>query len=225
MDMSSEERQREEITKRLPSIKCSKLLLKKLCRIVDQVYSEITTQKVYNSLDLVYAYKNGISSTYHNTMSFLENLSNRGLNAVSIHLYSRVRQIRIEISVKDSWYYVNGTEPTWVRGTSEQLFEIFGDYILGFNTFINSRKVGITWNIIGIILILFISYFIPKFTHQQIISYLVVAVIGTWGYWICVWLYPKFETDKIIQVKLRKVFVPLLGVVAALITIIGVIHF
>lgn len=59
--MKNEESQTEEIDRLIPPIKFSKSLLEKLCRIIEQVYSEITTENGYNSLNLAYAYNNGMA--------------------------------------------------------------------------------------------------------------------------------------------------------------------
>jgi hypothetical protein len=198
--------------KEIHSFKFSKSILEKLCRIIEPMYSE-----------MAYAYNNGITSTNHNTSSSLENLRYRGLKHVSIYFYSGIKRVRVEVSVKGIYSYatIAGTDPAWVRGTSEHIFEIFDEDRLGINSFIHSRKVWLPNVVFVIFLPILFYYLLPKSTLSLVFVSTIIPSIIIWGYWFFEWLYPNVETQEIIQVRLRKLLT-VIGFIAALITILGV---
>jgi hypothetical protein len=193
------------------SIRLSLDLLRIVFRIINEEYESIKSVYPYCELTIVYTGRNKDQYHYYDTQSFLDHVKDvhnlKNFKQISLWLSgSKEKDLKMELNIGnfESSYTVSGTDSKWVREVRQHLAEEFAKHKTR-NDFFHLKKTWIIWFIIGLILALLYSRYIPN----PLLGYAINVLFWTGGFafyliWLFTWLFPKIETEYMIQTKIRK---------------------
>lgn len=217
----------EKIKSKIIGCRITKDVLEEVSKVIEEEYQESKSTDKYSKGNYSFKVRQREREyTTDNRSNFLSNTTLRhDLMEVDVHLYSSNTDVTVRLLLSttmfDSYIEVTSNNLTKLNGINGRLETIFSEPKTKTRNYLfHSRR---SW-LISYLIILPLMAFNPLFSQNSLSEKLVSVLVWSLGpsfllKYFFTWLFPKIETEYIIQLKIRKAV--LFAIVTIGLTLLG----